>query len=89
MNEIQKQKILEIFSQMFSVKVDKINLNKKIIDQFDVDSLDIAEIIVDIEDKLDLLLTPFEEKFSMEERVQMTVQEFMDNVIKESIKYGN
>ncbi len=86
MNEIQKQKILDIFSQMFSVKVDKINLNKKIIDQFDVDSLDIAEIIVDIEDKLDLLMIPFEEKFTIEEQVQMTIQEFIDNVIKEGIK---
>lgn len=89
MNQVQQQKIIEIFSQMFFVSIDKIDLNKKIIDQFpDLDSLDIAEVIVEIEDKLDLILTMFEEKFSIEQRIKMTVQEFIDNVIKEGIGCG-
>ena len=81
------KQILEIFSQMFFVSIDKIDLNKKIIDQFpDLDSLDIAEVIVEVEDKLDLVLSTFEEKFSIEERMEMTIQEFIDNVIKYGIK---
>lgn len=69
------------------MSIDKIDLNKKIIDQFpDLDSLDIAEVIVEVEDKLDLILSPFEDKFSIEERIEMTIQEFIDNVIKYGIK---
>jgi len=36
----------------------------------------------------DAIVDALEEKFNTDETVQMTVQEFIDNVIKESIKCG-